>query len=266
MFYYVSKIVWFFTTPSNALPSLVLLGLLLCIFTRFRRFSLTLATIGTLLIFFCGLAPVANWVMLPLEQRFPTHQPTDTSIDGVIILGGSVMGDETMMRQQLTVNDAGERIIALGDLARRYPSARLVFTGGGGTLITDSYPEAGAVQRYATTLGVDPERIIFEDQSRTTRENAIYTRDMIKPKLGERWLLVTSAWHMPRAVGCFRQVGFDVVAYPVDFRTRGPQDVTRTFAFTSDGLRRLDAGAKEWFGLIAYRLMGYTPELLPAPK
>jgi len=88
---------------------------------------------------------------------------------------------------------------------------------------------------------------------------------MITPEANERWLLVTSAWHMSRAVGSFRSAGLAVIAYPVDFRTRGPQDVTRTFAFVSEGLRRLDTATKEWFGLIAYRLAGYTPELLPAP-
>lgn len=265
MFYYISKVIWFFTTPSNLLPSLVLLGLMLAAFTRYRRSSFTLAITATLLIFLCGMAPVANWVMLPLEQRFPTHQPTDSSLDGIIVLGGSVMGDETMMRRQLTINEAGERIVALGDLARRYPSARIVFTGGGGTLLYEGTSEAEAVRAYAATLGIAPERIEFEGQSRTTRENAVFTRDMVKPKSGERWLLVTSAWHMPRAIGCFRKAGFDVTAYPVDFRTRGQQDVYRTFAFVSEGLRRLDTGTKEWFGLIAYRLAGYTPELLPGP-
>jgi len=265
LFYYLSKIVWFFTTPSNLLPSLVLLGLLLHFFTRYRRFSLTLAIVATLLIFFCGLSPVANWVMLPLEQRFPSPQLEDKPIDGIIVLGGGVMADETMMRRQLVINEAGERIIALGDLARRYPSARILFTGGGGTLIRDGYAEADAVRAYAATLGVDPERIEIESVSRTTWENAILTSRMITPEANERWLLVTSAWHMPRAVGSFRSAGLAVIAYPVDFRTRGPQDVTRTFAFVSEGLRRLDTATKEWFGLIAYRLAGYTPELLPAP-
>lgn len=264
MFYYLSKIVWFFTTPSNLLPSLVLLGLALSL-TRLRRCGVSLALVSTLLIFFCGLSPVSNWTMLPLEQRFPSPQLDNDRIDGIVVLGGSVMADETMMREQLTVNEAGERAIALGDLARRFPSARIVFSGGGGTLIREGYAEADAVKAYAATLGIDPARIELESQSRTTWENAILTTRMVTPKPDERWLLVTSAWHMPRAVGCFRNAGFPITPYPVDFRTRGPQDVARTFAFTSEGMRRLDTGTKEWFGLIAYRLAGYTSELLPRP-
>ncbi|MEN3930987.1 YdcF family protein [Microvirga sp. W0021] len=265
MFYYLSKIVWFFATPSNLLPSIALLGIIIIAFTRFRKTGLTFASAGILLTFICGLLPVPNWVMLPLEQRFPTHQPTDASIDGIIVLGGSVAGDETMMRQQLNVNEAGERVIAMGDLARRYPNARIIFSGGGGNMVYKGVPEAKAVEAYSETLGIPASRIEFEGKSRTTRENAIYTREMVTPKQGERWLLVTSAWHMPRSVGCFRKAGFNVIAYPVDFRTRGPQDSRRLSAFVSGGLRRLDTGAKEWMGLIAYYFMGYTTELLPKP-
>ena len=109
------------------------------------------------------------------------------------------------------------------------------------------------------------QQVTFEARSRTTRENAVYTRELVEPKPGERWLLVTSSWHMPRAIGCFRQVGFDVTAYPVDFRTRGPSDRVRPFQYASEGLRRLDLATKEWAGLIGYRLMGYVPEIFPDP-
>ena len=85
------------------------------------------------------------------------------------------------------------------------------------------------------------------------------------PRPDERWLLVTSAWHMPRAVGVFRQAGFPVTAYPVDFRTGGRANVLRPFATLSEGLRRLDVAAKEWAGLVGYRLTGRTGELFPRP-
>lgn len=106
-------------------------------------------------------------------------------------------------------------------LARRYPQARLVFTGGSGNLGGGSPSESEIVGRYADPMGLPRTRLILEDRSRNTRENAAFTADMVKPKPGERWLLVTSAWHMPRAIGCFRQAGFAVIAYPVDYRTGG---------------------------------------------
>ncbi|MBV8839099.1 MAG: YdcF family protein, partial [Alphaproteobacteria bacterium] len=93
----------------------------------------------------------------------------------------------------------------------------------------------------------------------------LFTRDILKPKPTERWLLVTSAHHMPRAMGVFRAVGFPVEAFPVDYRTRGAIDIARPFSTLGDGLRRTDTAAREWVGLLAYRLSGRTTELFPGP-
>jgi len=104
-----------------------------------------------------------------------------------------------------------------------------------------------------------------EDRSRNTVENAVFSKAIAQPKSGERWLLVTSAHHLPRAVGVFRKVGFPVEPYPVDWRTRGPKDVLRPFATLGDGLRRSDTAVREWVGLAVYWLTGRTSELFPAP-
>jgi len=264
VFYYASKIVWFFTTPSNLLPSFTLLGLTLMVTKRTRRLGGFLAAASTLILLAAGLLPIANWIILPLEQRFPAYRH-DRAVTGIIVLGGSVLAEDSFAREQLSVNEAAERVFALAELARRYPGAKVVFSGGGGTLFADEKAEAAALVRFSESLGISPGRIVVEDRSRTTRENALYTRQLIQPQAGEQWLLVTSAWHMPRSVGVFRAAGFPVTAYPVDFRTRGPQDRWRTFTFASEGLRRLDIAAKEWAGLVGYWLAGYTSELLPGP-
>ena len=114
-------------------------------------------------------------------------------------------------------------------------------------------------------LGVAHDRITAEEQSRNTIENAVFSRLIADPKPGERWLLVTSAYHMPRAIAVFRAAGFLVEAYPVDWRTRGPVDAMRLFGSLSEGLGRTDAAIHEWIGLLAYRLAGKTTELFPAP-
>jgi uncharacterized SAM-binding protein YcdF (DUF218 family) len=266
MFYVASKVIWFFATPSNALPLLILAGLLLAGWRRARRFGHGVALAGTLLLLFAGLSPLANWAILPLEDRFPAFQADDGPVTGVIVLGGAAQAEESFSHDQLTVNEAGERLIALGDLARRYPEAKLVFSGGGAGLFEQVRAESDAVRHFAGTLGIDEDRLILEDQSRTTAENAIYSRRLVDPQPGQRWLLVTSAYHMPRAIGCFRKAGFPVVAYPVDFRLRGAADVTRTFDFLSEGLRRLDTASKEWVGLLAYWLAGYIDDPFPAPS
>ncbi|HEX8164654.1 MAG TPA: YdcF family protein [Beijerinckiaceae bacterium] len=264
MFYAASKVLWFLATPSNLLPALGLVGVVLML-TRLRRTGLALALVGTLGVLAAGLSPLATWAILPLEERFPPFRDDGLAVDGIVVLGGAVEAEETLKRGQLTVNEAGERVIALGDLARRHPAAKIVFSGGGGTLLFDEPAESQALARFAATLGVPRDRLILEERSRTTRENALFSRPLADPRPGERWLLVTSAWHMPRAMGTFRQAGFPVTAYPVDYRTAGAKDAARPFAFTANGLRRLDIAVKEWLGLAAYRLAGYTDALLPGP-
>jgi uncharacterized SAM-binding protein YcdF (DUF218 family) len=180
---------------------------LLALATRLRRLGLGLAALGALGLVVGGFSPLANWVIVPLEERFPAFSRSDGPVDGVVVLGGSFQAGESLARGQATINEAGERIVALADLARRYPAAKLVFSGGAGELLSAEAPEADALKRYLGTFGVSPDRVVFENRSRTTSENAAFSRALIEPAPSERWLLVTSAWHMPRAVGCFRKAG-----------------------------------------------------------
>jgi uncharacterized SAM-binding protein YcdF (DUF218 family) len=115
------------------------------------------------------------------------------------------------------------------------------------------------------SFGIASERLAFDEDSRDTMENAVFSRKIAQPKPGERWLLVTSAYHMPRAIGVFRRAGFAVEAYPADWRTRGPIDMARPFGSLADGLKRTDTAVREWLGLLAYRLTGRTGELFPGP-
>jgi len=265
MFFSLSKILFFAITPSNALIAVGLLGCLLTFTELGYGFGRLLTLVGFLGLLAGGLSPLSVWTLLPLEQRFPAFADDGTPIAGIVVLGGGLDTTISAARDQLTLNDAGERQVALADLARRYPDARLVFSGGGAGTADGAPSEAGTVSRFADSLGIPPNRLVLEERSRNTRENAAYTARIVEPKPQERWLLVTSAWHMPRAVGCFRAAGFTVVAYPVDYRTTGPGDVWRIRSFASDGLFEFDLAVKEWIGLLAYRLAGFTGTLLPKP-
>lgn len=266
MFYYVSKIAWFFATPSNLLVSLILVGFVLALFRRLRTIGIGFAFVMTVATIALGLLPIATFLMVPLEERFPSFQDDGRPVDGIVLLGGSVEASDSVSRGRLVVNEAAERVLDTIALAHRYPQARILISGGGGTVFGDGVGEAPVTADYLKSIGIDPARIIVEDRSRTTSENATYSRQLVQPRDGERWLLVTSAWHMPRAMGVFEKAGFPVTAYPVDFRTGGGTNNYRPFAFLSDGLRRLDVGTKEWAGLIGYYLTGRTNVLFPAPQ
>src|SRR6516225_5132198 len=135
-----------------------------------------------------------------------------------------------------------------------------------GAPIYDEGAEAPLALRLLESFGIPRASITLEDRSRNTVENAVLSKAIAQPKPGERWLLVTSAHHLPRAVGVFRKAGFPVEAYPVDWRTRGADDALRPFASVGDGLRRGDTAVREWVGLAVYWLTGRSSELFPGPR
>jgi uncharacterized SAM-binding protein YcdF (DUF218 family) len=264
MFFSLSKILGFFAYPSNVLIAIGLLGLVLLL-TRFTRLASWLIVTSLVLIAVAGLSPLGNALILPLEQRFPPWDASRGPPDGIVLLGGMISPDVSAARGAVALNEAAERITVTAELARRYPNARIVLTGGSNALIFDEGVEAVFAVRQLEALGVAHDRIAAEEQARNTIENAVFSRLVANPKPGERWLLVTSAYHMPRAMAVFRAAGFPVEAYPVDWRTRGPIDMVRPFASLGDGLRRTDTAVHEWAGLLAYRLTGKTADLFPAP-
>lgn len=264
MFFYLSKIVWFFFQPSSALLVLALIGSAL-LFTRWWRLGRFTVAAALILMAVAGLSPLGQALILPLEERFPQLADNAPAPDGIIVLGGAFDTVVSPARGVATLNEAAERLTALVTLARRYPQAQLVFSGGSGQVFFAGAPEAEIARLMLSEAGLDPDRLVLEGQSRNTFQNALLTKGVLRPKASERWLLVTSAYHMPRAIGCFRRVGFPVTAYPVDYRTRGAADLIRPFDKVSEGLRRVDLATREWVGLTVYWLTGRSSAFFPAP-
>jgi uncharacterized SAM-binding protein YcdF (DUF218 family) len=264
MFFVASKILGFFAIPSNLVISLGILGVCL-LPTRFARAGRGLAAASVIILAILGLSPIGNLLIIPLEQRFPAWNGAAGAPDGIIVLGGAIAPDVSRARNEIALNESAERTTVVAELARRYPEARILFSGGSGALIYDEGIEAEFAVRLFETFGIPRSRVMREDRSRNTVENAMFSKQMIAPKPGERWVLVTSAYHLPRAVGAFRKVGFAVEPYPVDWRTRGNEDAWRPFATLGDGLRRTDTAVREWVGLAAYWLSGRSSELFPGP-
>lgn len=264
MFFYFAKIGWFLIQPSSLILLLILFSALL-LWTRWAWFGRRTVLLGALLFLVAGLSPLGHVMYIPLEDRFARADLTNIKPDGIIVLGGA---EETLIAEARNVpalNEAGERILETAMLAWRFPDTRVVFTGGTANILYGGTSEADSARTYLTSLGLSPDRLILEDKSRDTYENALFTRVLLAPKPGERWLLVTSAGHMPRAVGCFRALGFNVLPWPVDYRTRGKEDMMRMFDKPSQGLRRVDRAAREWIGILVYYVLGRTNALFPGP-
>lgn len=260
----MSTIATMLAIPSNLLAGLALAGLLLGLWLPRAGLGVASAAVGGLLV--TGFSPLANWMLLPLEQRFPAFEENGGPVAGIILLSGALDPSLYKARGGFPVNDAAERFTAFLYLARHYPTARLVVTGGAVAQGRHPLPEADLTAAFLDRMGVPRERLIVEARSRTTAENAGEVAALIGPHPGGRWLLVTSAWHMPRAMGSFRRVGLSVTPYPVDYRTMGPWDRRKSFRKMSTGLDRFDLAAHEWIGLVVYRLTGRSDAVLPGPE
>jgi uncharacterized SAM-binding protein YcdF (DUF218 family) len=264
MFFPVSKIFWLIAEPATLLVLIASVGVALS-FTPWARTGRKLAALAVLGLLIILFTPLGQALLQPLENRFPPPPADLPPPTGIIVLGGGLEEAKSEARGQTLLNDDGMRLIAGLQLARRYPTARLIFTGGSGNFLEHEPAEATGVQKFWLDLGGATDRMIFEAKSRNTWDNAVFTRDLVKPQYGDTWLLVTSAWHMPRSMGIFRRLGFHVTAYPVAYRTFGDARDWGFFASASDRIATLDLGVREWIGLLAYRLTGKTNALFPAP-
>lgn len=263
MFYYASKVLWILAQPSNLIVIAIAAGVLALWLGR-REVAAWLLYPASTALLVISLLPVGPYLLLPLENRFPPPGEPLVDVDGIMVLGGGIDLGVSGRRDIATFRDTGERFITLVELARRYPGARVAFSGGQGWLADTGLTEADVMREFLEKHGLDGQRVIFEDRARNTYENALLTKALAAPAPGERWLLVTSAFHMPRAVGAFRQVGWPVMPYPVDYRTSGEIG----FFPVPDAARRwveFDQGIRSWIGLIAYWLTGRIPTLFPAP-
>ena len=262
MFFTLSKIFWIIVQPINLIGILILLGVI-CAFLRLRRTGLFFSICGLLVLAIGAWTSTGAVLLHPLEDHFSRPAQAPDTVAGVIVLGGGFEGAVNLARGGYELNASGDRFVETSVLSRPYPDARIVVTGGTGTLVLEGESDGDTAPRLLTALGVEPERLLLENQSRNTHENALFTRELLQPKPGETWLLVTSAFHMPRSIGLFRKAGFDVVPWPADYRTAGTETLGLAQDNVADSLQNLSLAIREWIGLIAYRLTGRIDGILP---
>jgi len=265
VFFFLSKTLGVMLLPANFLIGAGLLGAILSA-TRSAVLGRRLLLGSLVLLAICGFSPLGSLLLYPLEQRFPPWDAAGGVPDGIIILGGSIEPDLSAARGRAVFAHSADRIVATAALARRYPNARIVFSGGNSNLVSDdAAKEADHAISVLEGLGIARERLTTERRSRNTQENAEFSKAVAHPKDGERWLLVTSAYHMARSIGLFRKAGFPVEPYPVDWRLGGA-DSLLTFPTNSvEGLERTDIAVREWMGLIVYWATGKIDTPLPGP-
>lgn len=264
MFFVLSKTLAILLEPL--LHPFLLLGLAaVCNWRRRRRLVRLCLGAAIILPLLYGAIPLSGLPLNHLENRFPIPDLASTSeIDGIIVLGGHTSRAQVSeSRQQPQQNDRAERLTIGLSLHNQFPDALLLFSGFSGNLRSQGWDEAQTTTALLSALGISRDNILFESTSRNTYENAVNSKSVLVPQPGSRWLLVTSANHMPRAVGAFRKVGWTgIIPYPVDYQT----PITPTARYDlEDGFIFVRTSLYEYVGLLIYRLTGRGDALLPAP-
>ncbi|MGV0908812.1 YdcF family protein [Martelella sp. FOR1707] len=256
VFFIASKLVGALLRPDTWII-IALACIVLALLLRRRRIALWISGISLGLLVALSILPLGDLLLQPIERRYPAD-PSLANIGGIIVLGGGEDARASAFWGQPQLNEGAERYTAALALARRFPDAKILFTGGSGALrdaAGATTSEAEIAEQFFLAQGLAPERLLLEDQSRNTAENARLSLALANPKRGENWILITSAFHLPRAMRSFETAGWEnLVAFPVDYRTSAFGDgigwnLTRNLAVLNTAIR-------ENVGQLAYWLSG----------
>ena len=237
------------------LQGAMLLGLILWM-TRWRKVGQRLIVIGLVPFLIISLTPFSRWMLGDLETHISSQKDIPSNAKGLILLGGPISLAETAERGAAVYNKTVGRVSDFIMLAHRYPKLPIIVTG--------TSLEAKHIAHLLTQSGIDSKRLILENASRNTRDNAYKSYDLVHPGSSDLWVLVTSAHHMPRAVGLFEGAGWNVFPYPVDYQT----STHKSWASWLYGLDRLNTLAfstlmLQWAGMINQYLEGDSKYILP---
>jgi len=261
----LAKLFWFVVEPLNFATFLLVAATGLILTRRWERAGRRSLTLVVAVFALVPVLPVETWLARPLEARFPSV-PVPARIDGVIVLGGAVDADLSRVNGEPEVGEAVERIHAFVEIMRAHPEARGVVTGGNGRLFPGEGREDAPTRAVFRQIGFDDGRVVYENESRDTWDNAVLSRRLVDPRPNEAWVLITSAAHMPRAMGVFRRVGWPVFPHPVDHRAPIDGKMSPAALDAARSWERSGEALREWIGLVAYRLLDRTDAFFPAPR
>ncbi len=260
MMSFIEWAVWTFLAPASLVVCMLSVGTILLFGSR-AQWGRRIVVCAVAFVLLITLLPAEDWLLRPLERRFPVPDLSSIRVDGIIVLSGGIRASQSAYWGQPVLSESAERLTGFLGLARRHPEARLVVSDGGWDSSGQPLGAVTARQLFAALMH-DTLRVEFEEKSKSTRDNAVFAKALSDPAAGERWVLVTSGFHMPRSVGAFRAVGWNVIPYPVDFRT-GP-GVSLGFQ-PAESLVEFSMGLREWIALVTYRILGYTRSVFPGP-
>ncbi|WP_435641778.1 YdcF family protein [Micavibrio aeruginosavorus] len=255
MTFWLSKILWAVISPVNLAAILLALGVGLGPFFRRVGYGLCACALAIIVVF--GVLPTGTNLVAWLERQVPAPASLPGEITGIIVLGGMF---ETRLYNEVSgpqLNENVDRALKAMEIGRKYPNAKLVFSGGSGFLTENSRTEDMDVADFLARQGFPLDNVLFENESRNTYENILNSKELIRPGVGETWILITSAFHMPRAMAVANELGWtDIIPVPVDYRTSGQYRIAPRRLDVLGEMYRSSIAIKEIIGLNAYRFLG----------
>jgi uncharacterized SAM-binding protein YcdF (DUF218 family) len=258
----LSKLFWVFAQPLSVSFLFSLLGAVLGLL-GWHRLGATSALLAALVLFVTLFTTAGTVALQVLEERIakPASDPADISC--MIILGGAFDNEINTARGGIELNQAADRFVEALRLARNHPSARILISGGDGSISSDYEGEAETAERFFTAFGIPADRLVKENASRTTYENSRNTAALLSSQGLGNCLLITSAFHMPRSVGLFKKAGISVKPWPVDYRTSGIVKLSVDFTQPALNAQLTTTAVREWMSLTAYYLAGRIDSWFP---
>tara|TARA_E500000178_G_C16826070_1_gene663820 strand:- start:67 stop:849 length:783 start_codon:yes stop_codon:yes gene_type:complete len=259
MSFYLSKILWLILNPFNIFILINFLIIILYVLS-FRRLSITIFVINFLFLIIISILPIGNYLIYQIEKEYHSNTEIPENIDGILILGGAT--DALMFKEygQISLNGSAERLVESVDIIRKHQNAKVIFSGGSGVLNRPDLGHSDVAKFFYKKMGLDTNRLIFENSSRNTYENILFSKKIIIPKKNEKWLLITSASHMKRAQLVAEKNNWNFIPYAVDFKN------LKNFKFIFNlnllsNINSFQQGSHEWLGLVSYYLMGRTSKI-----
>ncbi|MDH4439403.1 MAG: YdcF family protein [Rhizobium sp.] len=260
----LSKLVWMVAQPLSLVFLLGCVAWLLGVLS-WRRSAAGLLATALLVLFATLYTTLGAFLLQTLEARFPRPSSDPAALSCMIVLGGAFETEVTTARGGIELNQSADRFVEALRLALLHPQAKILVSGGDGSLSGAYEGDAAASQRFFGAFGLSQDRLVMETTSRNTDENAKNSRQVLADNGLTDCLLITSAFHMPRSVGLFRKAGLAVTPWPTDFRTTGKATLALDFTQPTLNAQHMATATREWLGLVAYWALGRIDAVFPAP-
>ena len=255
MEFYIAKVFNYLLDPLYILSFFLLILIFLILFTNFKKPTIFSAKFLLILFLFFGYTPLSNFLLNKIEDFIKPSKYPVQQLKGIVVLGGSFnSGLQSKERNEVSLNCSAERLTKVLEIYNKNPKILILFTGFSNEFKPQGWNESDMAKKFFLEQGVRLENLIFENKSRNTFENIIYSKDIIKTHKGT-WGLITTASHMPRSYFGFKRQGLVLEPISADYRT-GTSSIFWINFDIKKGLENWNIILREVVGISYYKITG----------